>query len=197
VTEDNSEVEFVVYANADLPAALANGSVDAIAGGDPSISIAGDQYGFVTLLDTATDFQYGEEYCCLVFVSAELAEKNPELAEKVTRAFMKSSEWVADNIEEAAKIQVEKGYVAGDVNQNTGILKTYNYIPSVQGGYDALVNSVTALNDIELLRPETDADKLIENSFLFFEGFNEIENAPAANADIVNAADINMSYDCH
>lgn len=49
------EVEFSVYSRNDLPQALENGAVDAIALGDPTASIAEEQYGLTALIDTATD----------------------------------------------------------------------------------------------------------------------------------------------
>ena len=36
------------------------------------------------------------------------------------------------------KIITEKQYISGDADFCAEILKTYNYKPSVQGGYDAL-----------------------------------------------------------
>ena len=51
----------------DLPQALENGAVDAIALGDPTASIAEEQYGLTALIDTATDPEYKDEYCCAAF----------------------------------------------------------------------------------------------------------------------------------
>ena len=72
------EVEFSVYSRNDLAQALQNGAVDAIALGDPAASIAAEQYGLTALIDTATDPEYKDEYCCAAFVTSKLAEKNPK-----------------------------------------------------------------------------------------------------------------------
>ena len=76
VTDQNMEVEFSVYSRNDLAQALQNGAVDAIALGDPAASIAEEQYGLTALIDTATDPEYKDEYCCAAFVTSKLAEEN-------------------------------------------------------------------------------------------------------------------------
>lgn len=78
VTDQNMEVEFSVYSRNDLAQALQNGAVDAIALGDPAASIAEEQYCLTALIDTATDPEYKDEYCCAAFVTSKLAEENPK-----------------------------------------------------------------------------------------------------------------------
>ncbi len=164
------EVSFAVYSVTDQPVALLNGAVDAISTPDPVATNAAEEYGLVTLLDTAVTKPYADEYCCVSFVSTELAEKHPDVAAAYTRAVLKASAWVAEHPEETAQIQIDGNYVSGDAAANAEILKGYKYIPSVQGGYDALVNVVTDLHNIGILKPETDTDALIERSFKFFDG---------------------------
>jgi NitT/TauT family transport system substrate-binding protein len=169
VTGNNLEVDFVVYSNSDLYVALGKGAIDAVAGGDPGVSVAVKENNLKVLLDTATDAKFKNEYCCLSFVTAPLAEKHPEIAAKFTRAVLKASEWVEQNPLEAANIQIEKNYVAGDAEFNASLLASYSFKPSVQGGYDALKNTVDEFKALHLLNDETDPQKLIENSFLFVE----------------------------
>lgn len=130
VTADNLEVEFVVYSAADLPVALQNGAIDAFADADPSVSIAQREYNLRAIIDTASDEKYKDEYCCVSFVSSELAGKNEELASKFTRAVQEASVWVEDHPDETAKLQIEKEYVAGDLQLNQELLESYKYIPS-------------------------------------------------------------------
>ena len=145
VTADNLEVEFVVYSAADLPVALQNGAIDAFADADPSVSIAQREYNLRAIIDTASDEKYKDEYCCVSFVSSELAGKNEELASKFTRAVQEASVWVEDHPDETAKLQIEKEYVAGDLQLNQELLESYKYIPSGKGGYDALETTVKDL----------------------------------------------------
>ncbi len=125
--------------------------------GDPTASIAEEQYGLTALIDTATDPEYKDEYCCAAFVTSKLAEENPKAAAAFTRAVQKASQWVQENPDETAKIIVDKQYVSGDVEFCAQILKTYDYKPSVQGGYDALKLNAEELSKIGVLKEGTDA----------------------------------------
>ena len=179
VTDQNMEVEFSVYSRNDLAQALQNGAVDAIALGDPAASIAEEQYGLTALIDTATDPEYKDEYCCAAFVTSKLAEENPKAAAAFTRAVQKASQWVQENPDETAKIITEKEYVSGDVDFCAQILKTYNYKPSVQGGYDALKQNAEELTKIGVLKEGTDATKFADNAYIFFD---DVPDAPESDA---------------
>lgn len=175
VTDQNMEVEFSVYSRNDLAQALQNGAVDAIALGDPAASIAAEQYGLTALIDTATDPTYKDEYCCDAFVTSKLAEENPEAAAAFTRAVQKGAQWVEEHPEETAKIIVDKKYTAGDADLLAAILETYNYKPSVQGGYDALKLGIEQLTEIGILKEGTDATKFADNAYIFFD---DVPDAP-------------------
>lgn len=170
ISAGSGEVTFSVYSPADQPIALMNGAVDAIATPDPIASSAEAEYGLTVLLDTAVTAPYAQEYCCVSFVSAELAENHPDIAAGFTRAVLKGSAWVAAHPDETAQIQVDKEYVTGDVTFISDILKSYNYIPSVQGGYEALANVSTDLQIVGVLKSDTDVNALIERSFKYFDG---------------------------
>ncbi|MCM1228177.1 MAG: ABC transporter substrate-binding protein, partial [Clostridium sp.] len=58
VSQDNMEIELVVYNLTDLPLALANGAVDAVALHDPVAASAESEYGFKKLFDTTTDGKF-------------------------------------------------------------------------------------------------------------------------------------------
>lgn len=92
-----------------------------------------------------------------------------EIAAAYTRAVLKACAYVAANPEETAQLQIDGEYVSGDVFSNAEILKSYKYIPSVQGGYDALLNVASDLHDIGLLKAETDVSALVGRSFKFFD----------------------------
>ena len=55
------------------------------------------------------------------------------------------------------------------------ILKTYNYKPSVQGGYDALKQNAEELTQIGVLKEGTDATKFADNAYIFFD---DVPDAP-------------------
>ena len=192
ISEENSEVEFVVFSGAELGQALENGAVDAIGCPDPNASQFADQYGLDTIIDTAVSDQFKDEYCCGAFVTEKLATENPEIAAAFTRAVLKAAVWVNEHPEEAAQIQIDNDYVTGDADFNAGLLKSYNYIPSVQGGYDAIELSVQQLTDIGLLKEGTVAKDFAENAYLFFDS-SEVPDTYSA-SDVANVAAESKSY---
>lgn len=172
---DNSDVEFVVYSESDLAQALQKGAIDAIVLGDPKASIAERDYNLKTIIDTAKDDEYKNEYCCISFVTGDVAKNHPEVAEKFTRAIMKASQWVENNKEETAKIQVEKNWVAGNAQFNAQVLSTYNYNPALEGGYEALKTTVPDLQAIGLISPDRNSSEFIENAVLNFDGLTDAD----------------------
>ena len=161
--ETNPEAEFVVFNKNDLGQALENGAIDVIAMSDPIVSQFVDQYDLNVLVDTATSDEFSSEYCCASFVSNKLAEEHPDIA---------------------AQIQLDKNYVTGDLDFNTNLLKSYNYIPSVQGGYDAIQLSVEQLSQIGILKEGTDAKQFTDNVYVFYDDVPDSYTA----ADIADVA---------
>ncbi|MDR1657939.1 MAG: ABC transporter substrate-binding protein [Deltaproteobacteria bacterium] len=165
VGDKDSEVEFVVFSQAELPLALEKGSIDAIGANDPVASLAAREYDLTILVDSAKDAPFKDQYCCAAYVSADLVAKDPEAAASYTRALQKAAAWIQKNPEETAAIQVEKKYVAGDAAFNATVLKTYRYIPSVSGAYNAFGITATELKQIGILGPKVNVDTLHKNSF--------------------------------
>lgn len=167
VDEKNSEVEFVVYSRNDLPQALQKGLVDVIAINDPVASIAEEELGLTVVLDTSKTKPFSDEYCCVIFITDKLAKENPEVVAAATRAVLKASAWIQAHPEEAAKIQLEKKYVSGNLEFNSKLLKSYNFRPSVQGGYDAVKKNAEQFAKIGIMKKDTDAKAFADRVFLF------------------------------
>jgi NitT/TauT family transport system substrate-binding protein len=174
VTEKNPEVEFVVFSAGELPLALQRGAIDAIAMNDPAASVAIRENGLVAVADSAVTPPYNEQYCCAAYVSDSIAKNSPEIAAKYTRALQKASQWIAENQDEAAQIQVDKKWVPGDPVFNASILKTYNYIPSAKGAYDAFSITAKQMQQVGMLDAGVDVDALQGESFLLFDANNGI-----------------------
>lgn len=168
VTEKNPEVEFVVFSASELPLALQRGAVDALAMNDPTAAVAIKENGLTALVDSGVTEPYNKQYCCTAYVRDDIAKDYPEVAAKYTRAMQKASAWIAKNQDETAQIQVDKKYVPGDPVFNASILKTYNYIPSAQGAYDAFGITAKQLQQVGMLDKTVDIDALQKNSFLLF-----------------------------
>lgn len=172
VTPDNMEVEFVVVERNSLPQALKSGQVDAIAMTDPVGAIAMKEYGFTSVLDTAKSPEFKDEYCCSAILTSKFVQEHPDLAKGYTRALMKGALYVSKHPEEVAQMLHDKNYVSGDVALNTELLKSYNFIPSVKGGHDAIVRATKQLGDIGIVN-KTDAEALADGAFQYFDGLED------------------------
>ncbi|MDR0882131.1 MAG: ABC transporter substrate-binding protein [Candidatus Adiutrix sp.] len=173
VGDKDSEVEFIVFSNAELPLALEKGAVDSISANDPVASLAAHKNGLTILFDSAKTPPYNNQYCCAAYVSAKLAEADPDTAARYTRAMQKAAAWIQKNQDETAKIQVDNHYVAGDPVFNAGVLKTFNYIPSVKGAYEAFGTTAQELQKIGVLGEKTNVNDLQKNSFAFLAGVED------------------------
>lgn len=169
VSSENSEVEWVVYGLTDLPLALENGAVDAVAMHDPVAYGAEQEYGFKTILDLSTDEKFKDEYCCMSFVTSKLAKENPKAAAAYTRAILKACAFVQANPDEAAKIQIDNNQCSGDLETNGKLLRSYNYSPSVSAAKQTIYNAASELIRIGELKAST-PDDFVDNSFAQFDG---------------------------
>lgn len=170
VTEKNMEIDFRVYSRNDLPQALQKGAVDAITASDPVGPIAAKEFGFRVLIDNAVTEPFNKEYCCLAFVTTKLAKENPKAAAAFVKAINRGALWVQQNPEKAAKLELDKKYVAGDLELVTSLLKSYNFNPSVKGGHDAIEAVAGELAKIGILKENTDGAKFAKEHFTQFEG---------------------------
>lgn len=164
-TAENMEVEFVVYSKDDIPIALKNGAVDAIAIGDPQATILINEGDAVSLFDSATSDLLKDEYCCSLWVRNETLEKYPEQVAKVTRAIQKTSAWIDQNVDLAAQIQLDNEWLVGDLAIDQQILKNYKYLPSVSGVEEALTRNILDMKELGLIKEDTNAEELAKNGF--------------------------------
>ncbi len=165
-TADNMEVEFVVYGKDDLPIALQNGAVDAIAIGDPQATILINDGDAVPLFNSATSELLKDEYCCSLWIRNESLDQYPDQIAKVVNAIQKASAWVDQNVDLAAQIQLDNEWLVGNLEIDRQILKTYHYLPSVTGVEKALTRNILDMKELGLIKADTDAEALAKNSFL-------------------------------
>ena len=113
-----------------------------------------------TLADQAVDAPYSDEYCCAAVVSGKLAAENPAAAAKVTRALLKGARWVNDNPTAAAKLSVEKGYLASSVEVNTQALSKLKYIPGVSKCRRSIDQAADEMKNIKMKTGSDDQVKV-------------------------------------
>ncbi len=169
VSADNMEVELVVYNLTDLPLALENGAVDAIALHDPVASSAESEYNFRKLFDLTEDGKFKEEYCCAAFVTTTAALEHPEAAAAYTRALMKAAAYVQAEPENSAKLQIDNNQCSGDLENNAKLLESYNYQPSVSAIEDTFRNACTDLLEIGDLKKGRDIEQFTSDHIAKFD----------------------------
>lgn len=149
VNGDKADITFAAYNMPDLPAALDNGGVDAIGIHDPVATTAEQSYHFRKILDVGTDDKFKNEYCCQAYVSGDLYRSNPEGAAAYTRAMQKAAAFIEAEPYEAAKIQIDKGYMPGPASANAQhngeILESFTFMPSVSLGRQTFHSSFVDL----------------------------------------------------
>lgn len=174
-TTENMEVEFIVYSKDDLPIALTNGAVDAIALGDPQATILINEGSAIPLFNSATSDLLKDEYCCSLWVRNEALEKYPQKITKIAAAIQKASAWVDQNVDLAAQIQLDNEWLVGDLDIDRQILKTYKYLPSISGINVALTRNLIDMKELGLIKEDTDVQNLAVDGFFILEGLpNEI-----------------------
>ena len=168
--DPKKDVQWRAYPATELEGVLDRGEVAAITLSDPVAQMIIEKGKARKLLNTAEDSPYKNEYCCMATISGKLLKEDPAAAAAVTRALMQGAQWVADNQDEAAKLMVEKKYVPGNVQLIAKLLKTYNYIPSVDGGQKAVDLAVSEMKSIGVLDAQTDPKELKEKVFVRLDG---------------------------
>src|SRR5580765_183839 len=115
----SKDVSWRVFPAGELGLALDKGEVDAVADSEPIGSLLIADGKVRNVADQAVDEPYKEEYCCAVLVNGKFLAKNPKAAAAATRALLKAAKWVDTNPKAAARLSVEKKYLASTVELNT------------------------------------------------------------------------------
>ncbi|GAB7140223.1 ABC transporter substrate-binding protein [Deferribacterales bacterium RsTz2092] len=160
----DTDVEWVIYPNAELPLALEKGLVDAIGSGDPAATIIESQ-GKARVVINNADGELAHEFCCVTPVRSKTLKDHPEEVAKFLRALQKAAKWVQEHPDETTQILYEKKYIAGDPKLNAKVLKTYSYKASVSEAKTAIERNVRDLQSIGMLKKDVDVKKLVNNTY--------------------------------
>jgi len=166
----DADVEWLIFPSAELPLALERGFVDAIGTGDPTASIIEAQGNIRVIINNATDDNLKNEFCCVAPVRSKTVEDHPEAVAKFLRALQKASYWVQNNPDETARIITEQKYIAGEVEVNARVLKTYNYRASVSQAQTALDRNARELQQIGIVAADVDVNALVKDTFVAVPG---------------------------
>lgn len=171
--DPGKDITWLVFPAGELGLALDKGQVDAIADSEPigTLLLAGGKVRNVA--DQATDAPYSNEYCCAVIVNGKFLANNPKAAAAATRALLKAAKWVEANPAAAARLSVEKKYLASNPELNTVAISHLRYIPSISGAEAAIHSAAAEMKVAGMLSPTTDVDALAKRAFVHLDGVTD------------------------
>jgi sulfonate transport system substrate-binding protein len=168
--DPQTEVEWITFPSDAMELALDRGEVDAVASSEPIGTILLANKKVRKLVDQGIDPPYSQEYCCVTAVNGEFARKNPKAAASVTRALLKGSKWVAANKTAAARLAVEKGYLASTPELNVQAIRDVTYRPAVARAKQDIIQVAKEMKAANFLNPNTDPVELAKRAWLDLEG---------------------------
>lgn len=163
--DPKTDVQWKVFPAPQLVTAANKKEVDAFIVWDPSAQQALDSGKYNRLLSNAHDEPFKSGYCCYSVVSGQLAKNDPEAAAALTRALLKSAEWVGQNTHEAAQIEVDGKHVASDVPTAEKLLSSYVWKPGVKSAEESVKFFIKETKQQGILEPTTNEDELYKKAF--------------------------------
>ena len=171
--DPKTEIEWKTFPAGELGLALQKGEIDAIANSEPIGSLLLAEGKVQNVADQAKDTPYKDEYCCAVIVNGKFLTNNPEAAAAATRALLKGAKWVETNPRAAARMSVEKKYLASNPELNTTAIGNLRYIPSISGGEAAVTTAALGMKGAAMLNDTTDIPTLAKRAFAHLPGVTD------------------------
>ena len=171
--DPGKEITWMVFPAGELGLALSKGEVDAVADSEPIGSLLRADGKVKNIADQATDAPYKDEYCCAVLVNGKFLAANPKAAAAATRALLKGAKWVEKNPAAAARLSVEKKYLASNPELNTVAIASLKYAPSISGAETAVKSAAAEMKRAGMLNATTDIDQLAKRAFVHLEGVTD------------------------
>jgi len=169
----SKEITWRVFPAGELGLALDKGEVDAVADSEPIGSLLMANGKVKNVADQATDAPYNSEYCCAVLANGKFLAQNPKAVAAATRALLKGAKWVETNPSAAARMSVEKKYLASNPELNTVAISHLRYVPSVSGAEAAVKAAAVEMKKAGMLSPTTDVQDLAKRAFAHLEGVSD------------------------
>jgi NitT/TauT family transport system substrate-binding protein len=167
------DVEWRVFPAGELGLALQKGEVDAICDSEPIGTLLLAQGIVYNVADQGKDAPYKDEYCCAVIVNGNYFRNNPKNTAAATRAMLKGAKWVAANPRAAARLSVEKHYLASNPELNTSAIGNLLYLPSISGAEKAVHSAAAEMKKAGMLGVHTDVEALAKKAFVQLDGVTD------------------------
>ncbi|SYZ34195.1 ABC-type taurine transport system, periplasmic component [Propionibacterium australiense] len=158
------EVQWKVYESSLVADALKNREVDAIATSDP-IAYRPIQQGYGWELASNMTGPNAQDYCCCTALNGDLVKNTPDVARALVEAWAEGSRYVPGNENEVAHLEVDNGYIAGDVELVETLLAEYGWEPSVTRLRDALMPGIEKFRQTGYLDADADTERLADKAF--------------------------------
>ncbi len=172
--DPSKEITWLVFPAGELGLALDKGEVDAVADSEPIGTAAhGRREGAQHVRSSDRNAPYKDEYCCAVLVNGKFLKANPKAAAAATRALLKAAKWVEANPAAAARLSVEKKYLASNPELDAVALSHLRYVPSVSGAEAAVISAATAMEKAGMLIASTDVRRLAKRAFAHLDGVTD------------------------
>lgn len=171
--DPSTEITWKVFPAGELGLALDKGEVDAVANAEPIGSLLMAEGKVRNVADQATDAPYKDEYCCEVVVNGKWMTANPRTAAAATRALLKGAKWVEANPALAARLAVEKKYLASTPELNTVAISRLRYIPSIADAEASVLQAAREMVVAKMLLPDTDPVALAKKAFAHLDGVTD------------------------
>jgi NitT/TauT family transport system substrate-binding protein len=171
--DPGKEITWRVFPAGELGLALDKGEVDAVADSEPIGSLLLAQGKVKNVADQAKDAPYKDEYCCAVIVSGKFLAANPKAAAAATRALLKAAKWVEANPAAAARLSVEKKYLASNPELNTVAISHLRCVPSVSGADEAVKSAAAEMKTAGMLSASTNVTELAKRAFAHLDGVSD------------------------
>ncbi len=163
--DPTTQIEWKAYPSPQLDEAINKGEIVAYMTWDPFPSKAVSEKGYINLFDIGKDAPLNTSYCCFVGVNGKVAGDDPQKAAAITRAILKAAKWVGEHPEEAAQIEIDKGYVGGNVDLNARLLASYDWEPSISQAKENIRYFITEQKAQGILESSTNVDDLYNRVF--------------------------------
>ena len=171
--DPSKEITWRVFPAGELGLAVDKGEVDAVANAEPIGSLLLADGKVRNIADQATDAPYSDEYCCEVIVNGKFLAANPKTSAAATRALLKGAKWVETNPAAAARMSVEKKYLASNPELNTVAISHLRYIPSISGAEAAILTTGEGMKAAGMLASSTDVPQLAKRAFMHLDGVSD------------------------
>jgi len=83
---------------------------------------------------------------------------------------LKGAKWVEANPAAAARLSVEKKYLASNPELNTVAISHLRYVPSVSGADEAIKSAAAEMKTAGMLSPSTNVAELAKRAFVHLDG---------------------------